>query len=40
MLDGAGHCVCKEIQSCRADHSTHDHVKLEQVIAHVNYCGS
>ena len=26
MLDGVGHCVCKEIQSCRTDHSTCDHV--------------
>ena len=26
MLDGVGHCVCKEIQSCRTDHSTCEHV--------------
>ena len=26
MLDVVGHCVCKEIQSCRTDHSTCEHV--------------
>ena len=41
ILNGADHCICKEIQSCRADHSTCDHVKIVQIIAMcAKYCGS